>query len=407
MPTAVPSSFSTASHSSITSSSRTPLSTMDSETSSTSGTPRRALKHIDELKAKVEAEKPKPSLSINALLMLADRRSNAALMNIEFNRIDLAYVDFNVAFETLINTIPHHQEWPTWVSRPSKPLSDFKKLRGNMMKQMDRMDEIKKLIIADNLENHTPPPLSNDVPTTTKSPWPAPSEKQELVPHDPPAAIEIKRPPPRPAKPKDLQNFHPSTDRPPSRGEAAGTAGHDMSAPKLNSTDLLKERFEKLRLAGGPASNLNRATPDPANLRKRILKPTLSTDVDSLPRPPEPTYSPVRQHPDNNTYFPMNGESQPRPLVRASSSTSLDQHRPNSSSAPVPAPTSAPKPSAPVHSANTGDTTISAERLSEYLISMSALVVDVRERSEFDQGHIFSRDIICIEPTALREKYEH
>ncbi|KAK6346537.1 ubiquitin-specific protease doa4 [Orbilia brochopaga] len=402
MPTAVPSSFSTANHSSLPGSSRPSSRAMDPETSSTSGTSRRALKHLDELKAKAEAEKPKSSLSIGALLIVASRRSKAALMNIEFNRIDLAYVDFNVAFETLINTIPNHREYPTWVSRPNNPsLHDFKKLRGDLMKHMDRMDEIKKIIIADNLENNTPPPPSNNVPTTTKAPSPAPPENQDSAMNNPPAAIEIKHPPPRPAKPKDLQNYHPPTDRPSSRGESAPASSNDTSASKPSQTDLLKERFEKLRLAGGPASNLNRTAPDPANLRRRLLKPTLSTDIDPLPRPPEPTYSPIRQYPDNNAYLPMNGESQPRPLVRASSSNSLDNYRPPSSNAPTPA--TAPKPSAPLQTLNTGDVTISAERLSEYLINMSALVIDVRERSEFDQGHIFSRDIICIEPTALRD----
>ncbi|KAJ6256208.1 Ubiquitin carboxyl-terminal hydrolase [Drechslerella dactyloides] len=337
---------------------------------------------------------------IGALLMLASRRSKAALMNIEFNRIDLAFVDFNVALDTLINTIPNHREYPTWVTRPSNPLSDFKKLRGDMMKHMDRMDEIKKIIVADNIENDTPPPSLNDISATTKSPSPIPSEEQKPVVNDPPAPLDIKHPPPRPAKPKDLQNYHSATDRPPSRGERGAATNGDTQAPKTNSTDLLKERFEKLRQAGGPGSNFSRTTPEPANLRKRLLKPTVSTDVDPLPRPPEPTYSPIRQYPDGSTYFPANSESQPRPLVRASSSTSLDNYRPNNSAQ---APAAVPKPSAPLHSLNTGDTTISAERLSEYLISMSALVIDVRERSEFDQGHIFSRDIICIEPTALRD----
>ncbi|EWC46404.1 hypothetical protein DRE_04347 [Drechslerella stenobrocha 248] len=393
MPAVVPSLTPTVNHSSPR-----PLGAsvqaMDVDLPPASGGQKRTLKHIDELKAKIDADKPRQSLSINALMMLASRRFKSALMNIEFNRIDLAYVDFNIALDTLINAIPRHREYPTWLTRPNAPPSEFKKLRADMVKHMDRMEEIKRIIIADNLENGTQPPSIDSQPTA-KSPPSAPHEGQKAEAKDTSPPIEIKQPPPRPAKPKDLQNYHPgsartSTDRPPSRGYA----NDDTQDPKPSQTDLLKERFEKLMLPTNPPNSANRASTDQASLRRRLLKPALSTDITPLPRPPEPTYSPIRQYPENGTFLP--GESQPRPLIRTSSSTSLDNYRP-SSHAPAP-----PQPSKP----STGDITISAERLSEYLFNtpdLSVLVIDVRERSEFDQGHIFARDIICIEPTALRD----
>ncbi|KAK6513182.1 ubiquitin-specific protease doa4 [Arthrobotrys conoides] len=387
---------------------------------------KRVLKHLDELKLKIAAEKPKPSLSIGALLMLAQRRFKAALMNIEFKRLDLAYVDFNVSMDILINVIPQHREYPTWINRNlNNTVTEFKALKQDMKKHFDRMDSIKHIISEDNIKNNTQPPAESIIPsspplpiaTTTKDPSPAPIEDAAgtaavgaaMAPNGHPAAISIKHPPPRPAKPKDLQNYHhdtrKSTDRPPSRG--LPTLATTTSAPR-SSHDLLRERFEKLRdSANGPPSSHSRISiTDPAGMRRRLSSiPSVSTDESSLPRPPSPTYSPVRQYPDSSSYFPVPGDSQARPLVRAASNTSLDGYaRPSSAtSAPIPLPSATPAQMPPN---NTGDTTISAERLSEWLgliSQISILVIDVRERTEFDQGHIFARDIICIEPTALRD----
>lgn len=385
---------------------------------------KRALKHLDELKLKIAAEQPRSSLSIGALLMLAQHRFKAALMNIDFQRLDLAYVDFNVSMDILINAIPHHSEYPTWINRNlSNNITEFKALKQDMKKHLDRMDNIKRIIIEDNIKNNTqPPPPENTIPSSPplhlpSAPSPAPVEDPKaaapisgaMAPNGHPASISIKQPPPRPAKPRDLQNYHhearKSTDRPPSRG--LPTIATTASPGPRSSHDILSERFEKLRDSrnGAPSGHSRISISDPAGMRRRLSSipnmPSVSTDESSLPRPPSPTYSPVRQYPDSSSYFPVPGDSQARPLVRAASNTSLDNHvRPSSAaSAPIP-PSTTPTP---IPATNTGDTTISAERLSEWLGLASILIIDVRERSEFDQGHIFTRDIICVEPTALRD----
>lgn len=48
------------------------------------------------------------------------------------------------------------------------------------------------------------------------------------------------------------------------------------------------------------------------------------------------------------------------------------------------------------------ETVISAERLLDYLRTYDVLLIDVRAREEFDQGHIFATSIMCIEPLGLR-----
>ncbi|KAK6537208.1 ubiquitin-specific protease doa4 [Orbilia ellipsospora] len=408
MPTTVPSFSSSIATITTPSSLGSSPSSMDTTPSSTpgGGAPKRTLKHIEELKQKIEAEKPRPGVSISALLILSSRRSKGALMNIDFHRLDLAFIDFNVALEILINTIPNHREYPTWITRPNNPhVAEFKALRGDMMKYIDKMEKIKEIIIEDNKTNNTPPPTSSISSPPSKAISTAISEdSRPAVQNGHPAAIGIKQIPPKPAKPEGLQSYHhtevrKSSDRPPSRG----TALVNGEIPGGNAKHL-KERFEILRIGNNTAPSIPRTAPtDNANMRRRALTKTpLSTDESSLPRPPEPTYSPVRQFPDNNSgYFP---ESQPCQLVRAASSTSLDNYaRPiSAASAPTPNPTSVPSSSGP----SAGETTISAERLSTdlaHISSKSILLIDVRERTEFDEGHIFTRDIICIEPTALRD----
>ena len=46
-------------------------------------------------------------------------------------------------------------------------------------------------------------------------------------------------------------------------------------------------------------------------------------------------------------------------------------------------------------------TTITAKELYDHLKAYKVLVIDVRSREEFDQGHIFAKSVVCIEPLSL------
>ena len=48
---------------------------------------------------------------------------------------------------------------------------------------------------------------------------------------------------------------------------------------------------------------------------------------------------------------------------------------------------------------------IHAEKLYDYLNMYNVLLIDVRSREEFDSGHIFSRSVMCIEPSTLQDGY--
>lgn len=49
------------------------------------------------------------------------------------------------------------------------------------------------------------------------------------------------------------------------------------------------------------------------------------------------------------------------------------------------------------------NTHITAENLMDYLRKFNVLVIDVRPRDQYDNGHIYAKSIICIEPVVLKE----
>lgn len=48
------------------------------------------------------------------------------------------------------------------------------------------------------------------------------------------------------------------------------------------------------------------------------------------------------------------------------------------------------------------ETRIGADKLYDYLSLFNVLLIDFRSRDDFDQGHIYHRNLICIEPLAMR-----
>lgn len=100
--------------------------------------------------------------------------------------------------------------------------------------------------------------------------------------------------------------------------------------------------------------------------------------IHQMPAPPAPVYSP------STSYASPGGLSPPR----SSRNTAKPDLKPE-----LPADT---------------DTSLTPKMLASYIKASSytsVFLIDVRVRDEYDQGHIFSRRSICIEPIVLREGY--
>lgn len=157
-----------------------------------------------------------------------------------------------------------------------------------------------------------------------------------------------------------------------------------------NSLDL-KSRLERLNpntFRSGSPTSLPQSTLTPApplaprGPREMPTKlPPLNVNL--MPTLPPPTYSPATSL---SSMLPSRSTS--RPSTSRPTSSDIDRIA-----------LSQPKPSF------LNDTTLTVDTLFTYLKSsqVEVLLLDVRSRKEFDEGHIHARSIVCIEPIVLRE----
>lgn len=187
--------------------------------------------------------------------------------------------------------------------------------------------------------------------------------------------------------------------RPISTGPAMQFSASTANIPQENA---VSPYFSQTRRPMGPrtmgSSNVPTVPP------KLPLAPT-------LPRAPDPAYSPIytvpSQPPPPNP--PRTSTESTRSSSRRLSHATNSLHR--SPSRGLDSPYRSTTPSG-VHSAretrsNSPDlpfaTAITAQNLLDYMRKVSVLLVDVRSRDQYDSGHIYAKSILCIEPVALKE----
>ena len=128
----------------------------------------------------------------------------------------------------------------------------------------------------------------------------------------------------------------------------------------------------------------------------------------SLPRAPSPAYDPSKNVQLNGVIARLSNDDRTRTLIDTSSlhpaqgasyrtlgaNGVVRNTRPNDDDRALYVKT-IPRDTSPA-------TAITAAELYEQLRSTNVLVIDVRNREEYDQGHIFAKNIMCIEPIGLR-----
>lgn len=236
-----------------------------------------------------------------------------------------------------------------------------------------------------------------------------------------------------------LSSIESPRTRPPVNPKPQGMQGRVLQAngsPSglVTQGDALSERFARLRTSGNQAgarppsiqmpSPLDyngmypgtspkpqgpRAMPNGSSFPERPPKLPLDTRMTAfLPKEPSPAYSPAR-----NMQTPYNVDpprTTARSLVRTNSipTSSLSAQAPNTngdSESYFPRPPSQQSTSSLVRRKSLHaprEFQISAEKLFDYLKPYTVLVIDVRNREDYDYGHIYVNSIMCIEPTALR-----
>lgn len=157
----------------------------------------------------------------------------------------------------------------------------------------------------------------------------------------------------------------------------------------------------------GPRDMQLKTFPPPPNFSSSPPKIPWNLVTDTqLPRAPSPAYNPSKSVKTNmpalNRKRSIIGKDSHSPQSakrfsgQLSSATSYSQStRSSASFEAIPF-------SQPLSTEMRHKTSISAPALYEHLQTSSTLLIDVRGREEYDQGHIYAKSIMCIEPLGLK-----
>nr|OQO27806.1 hypothetical protein B0A51_04619 [Rachicladosporium sp. CCFEE 5018] len=407
------------------------------------GSTEKVFEHIQDLQAKAQqgyqADDP-----VAKLLSLAVTSLRQAKLLVDTRRPDLAFVDYLRAYEIAVGVIPRHG---TVYDLDPQLDRQYKQLQGQLKQMEEQFMSIKSIIMNNNLRNGTRP-RGGIVNGENARGSVGSSSQVNGVSHERHESLAVggghKIKPSVSPKPDSLhgraisrpvngttvpppsdalndrfarlrlQNGGTSAPRPDSRGSISSVQSNPISMPSAvdwngrNSFDALSKSTTLLGQPQGPRAMQNGGPVLPAKL-------PLNTELAAaMPKPPSPTYSPARNMQTTGNIAPPRhtARSLASNDVRRSSMASMSSastRAPNGSRDsgdyfPQGVPEGAVLGSAPREATRQTlrETRVSNERLFDYLERFSVLLIDVRPRADFDDGHIFASSIMCIEPMTLR-----
>ncbi|KAK4666139.1 ubiquitin-specific protease doa4 [Podospora pseudopauciseta] len=361
---------------------------------------RRPLPHIDDITS-VEVDLD-PHAPIERVVQMAENYLRQAESSKTFGRPDLALKDYIRASIIVLDLIKKNKGWVS-MQRDSRALHDR---YTRVLRQLDathtEFERIKMEIKADNARTCVQPTaqrqsrngghISGNGFERTNGATNGTSSDQSFSPLSPPRTKPVVGPKPQ------------------------GLHGNAISKPSAKAQDLA-QRFANLR------TTTVQTTQDPRVRTQPIVSPTTAvapgsppplfsqTSLGGLPRMPDAIYNPPRgtvskeaaalpsstpraMFSRTGSVSSINITKAPRPSMAGEIfSTAQSFDRPTSNKRT--------KLSLP----NFYDETISVKDLLQYQQAgskeISILIVDIRSREEFDEGHILSQATICVEPEVL------
>ncbi|KAL5343645.1 hypothetical protein BJX70DRAFT_353078 [Aspergillus crustosus] len=351
------------------------------------------------------------------------------------DQIDKAYVQYVRASEITINLIPHHPEYRTAASRLPGWQKQFSDLMLSVKTKQGTADTIKQQIVENNLISNIQPigqfsnvrrPASQILPTGDYLPasqrgresesgdsstrMPSPSQFQ---------AFSSQEQPNRYSAPPDTlaqRLARLKTTSPTANGVGLAITSQEDTGQAYAESNTPRPSYY---VSHGPTHGSALSSPKRRPLGPRTMGPAQSGPSlppkiplnTSLPRAPDPAYSPIFSVPSlspsnpprtsTETFRPTNPRYSQLANTRSSQSPNGFEDNPYRSRTP-----NGVHPVKAIGS-NTADlphrSTVSAHDLWECLRRYSILLIDVRPREEFDGGHVYAKSIICIEPVVLRE----
>lgn len=374
------------------------------------------------------------NLSLKRLLDMCESSLRSAEMSREFKRPATALKDYIRSSIIAVHVVKEHRDHPTMQQDQDGALQRrYNALLKQISALYDTYEELTEYIRQDNAITKVRPtgprPGSSAITvngdaTLTRAPEDTPRSNG----HFPPAVNGASGKTKPVLKPKP-QSLH---------GNALASHQRTPSAPN-GPVDALTARFASLRgpqasPGQDPRIKTHSFAPPPRPIGPREMPPTqkpkigIDSSVSALPKMPDAIYSPVRGNmSQESASLPT---STPRGFSRTGSGTSNagtpSAHQPPSkdyfspiiTNAMSAEPSSLSRPSIDTVSAVSSPRvsvdmayqisrtdTIKADELYRTMkTTSSVLLIDVRSREEYDEGHIMSSSIMCIEPEILTRK---
>lgn len=422
-------------------------SSRPSSSSNSNGT-ERPFRHIQDLKLQALSGFER-NASVYQLLGSAEAALNQAQTYLIFRRADsqeLSYIEYMRASEIVVEVIPRNKGWPDFqMDHHGGGMQKYQLLQKRINAQSEQFASIKEIIVNNNKRSGVQPSVgAGGGHMRTESAL----QINGNISNGAPPAPKV-RPTPSP-KPDNLHGraIPTATD---------GAAGSGSSG----AAEALNDRFARLRMKGAvdtnrpESSSSNFSSPHSSSISKggpsdfgtgtsfeslsktsstttpRLVGPRpmppppvpgklpLDTSIaGALPKEPSPIYSPARnmQTTENIALPRHTARSLAATSTRRTStapSSSASSHAPNGineSGDYFPATTASRTNS--IHSSQVArrksvnvpkETRISNERLYDYIKRFNILLIDFRPREEFDQGHIYSRTVMCVDPIQVSQ----
>jgi ubiquitin carboxyl-terminal hydrolase 8 len=406
----------------------------------------------------------RPDINIHSplrkILEDGERFAKSADTNLDFRRPDLALQEYIKASIVAVEIVPRHKDYPSVQSDRGELHRLYQGLTKRIRAQHEKFGEVKDLIKENNARNGVKstsdrllaenlPRSSNGVANgharASSKEYPLPNGSspnsvqnngQKIAPSTPP-----KKKPPIQPKPNGL---HGKAIEPTGANTPTDLAARfaRLRTPEANgAVQDPRIRTQPISIPGEPeptsispvsisSQSSNYTTSRPSGPREMPSVPTtaprpklIPLDVPAMPRAPDPIYnSPARNEdttttanlpssaPRTSSYLGSGRKNSAPPIsmVRPTPGPVEDTHdyfTPAHSVNGFSGPHTGPRKARPeVNIPNS--TTIKAEQLYEYLKlgshTLRVLLVDLRSREHFDNGHIMSQTIICVEPITLR-----
>jgi ubiquitin carboxyl-terminal hydrolase 8 len=395
----------------------------------------RVFPHLDDLTS------VQPNVDINwpirKILQDAELLAKQADTHLDFRRPDLAVEEFMKAYIIATEYIPHHKDYPSLSGSQSELHRSYMGLLKRIKAQEPRFNEAKRLIKEDNEKSgvrarsigkeNSPAQTTNGatnglqddnhvngISSTTAGSSNSASARKKPVVQPKPDALHGKalHPPSTPSSTSNQSDLA-------SRFARLRTPVQD---PRIRTQPISTPKHPEYTTKPSSASQPTtvrplgpREMPSAPMVSPRQIMMPLDVQVPEMPKPPDAIYSPSRNPdtaatinfptsiPRSSSYMGAGNHAAP-PVSTVGRTPSFDAtrqeyfspaHKPNEN---------APHRQDPVLPEST---TVSASELTEYLRmgsqNLRILLVDVRSREEFDDGHIMSQSIICIEPVTLRD----